>query len=222
VTRWLVLSIVLTLVALAGSFYVYYGRYDELPEHVPVHWDAHGEADKFVPRDDLLPHLLIAPGAMAVFVLLTPVLPWLSPKHFEVDRFRRVFDYVMALVVMLTGYIHFIILWTSFHPNDSTSIKWIIGGICLFFALIGNVLGQTKRNFWMGVRTPWTLASDVVWDRTHRLAAWLFVAAVLLGLIAVLAGVPFYYAVIGIIVAALAPAVYSLVIYKRLEKQGRL
>jgi uncharacterized membrane protein len=221
-TRWLILSIVLTLVAVAGSFYVYYGKQDELPEQVPVHWNAHGAADKFVTREDLLPHLLIVPGAMAVFVLLTLVLPWLSPKQFEVDRFRKVFDYVMALVVVLMAYLHFIILWSSFHPDDTTMLKWFVGGMCLFFVLIGNVLGQTKRNFWVGVRTPWTLASDIVWDRTHRMAAWLFVVAGVVGLATVLMDVPFYYSFIGMLVAALVPVFYSLVIYKRLEKQGRL
>jgi uncharacterized membrane protein len=92
----------------------------------------------------------------------------------------------------------------------------------LFFALLGNVLGKVQRNFYVGVRTPWTLASETVWVQTHRLAAWLFTGAGVLGLVIVLVGVPFYFAFGLILVAALVPVVYSLVLYKRLEKKGLL
>jgi uncharacterized membrane protein len=74
----------------------------------------------------------------------------------------------------------------------------------------------------MGVRTPWTLASDVVWERTHRLAAWLFTGGALVGLVLVLVGLHPLIAFAPFAVAALAPIFYSLVLYKRLEKEGRL
>jgi uncharacterized membrane protein len=119
------------------------------------------------------------------------------------------------------GYLHLIILWGGMHPEESI-IRWLVGGIFLFFALLGNVLGRVRRNFWIGVRTPWTLASEAVWIQTHRLSAWLFAAAGLVGLVAVLAGVPMEVCFFGLIGAALIPAVYSLILYKRLEKQGKL
>jgi uncharacterized membrane protein len=74
----------------------------------------------------------------------------------------------------------------------------------------------------MGVRTPWTLANEEVWEQTHRLAAWLFVASGLFGMLTALVGLPLYLCFAGIMVAALVPVVYSLVLYKRLERQGRV
>jgi uncharacterized membrane protein len=87
--------------------------------------------------------------------------------------------------------------------------------------VIGNVLGKVRRNFWMGVRTPWTLANDTVWAATHRLAARLMVAAGLLGAMAVWLGVPIAICFVLLIAALLVPAVYSLVLYKRLEREGQ-
>ena len=129
----------------------------------------------------MLPYLLIGPGVMALMVGLAFVLPWLSPKPFSIERFRPTYDYVMTLIVMLFAYIQIAILVATV-DEGKFGMKMIIGGIFLFFAALGNVLGKVRRNFWMGVRTPWTLSSKASWTKTHRLAGWLFI---LMGLLAI-------------------------------------
>jgi len=209
------------LVAFGVSGYVYFFQYDSLPERVPTHWDIHGEPDAFSPKEKILPTFLLMPGMMVVLLLLTPLLAWLSPLKFKVDEFRDTYGYVMMLVVGLMGYLHVVILLASM-GHHAYLTRLLFGGIFLFFALLGNVLGKVRRNFWMGVRTPWTLASDHVWIQTHRLAAWLFVGVGLLGFVAVMLGAPLVVCFVAIMVAALVPVVYSLVLYKRLEREGRL
>jgi uncharacterized membrane protein len=219
-TRWLSLSIALTALAVLASLYVWMERAELLPEKVPTHWGFSGEPDRFTPRDDVLPSLLIAPSVMLAVVLLSRVLPWLSPKPFTVEGFRPTYDYLMALLVALFGYIDLALL-LGYTETLANSTRFLVGGIFLFFAAIGNVLGKVRRNFWIGVRTPWTLANETVWNQTHRIAAWLFVGAGLFGFVAVLLGVPLLVCFVGLIVAALAPVVYSLVLYKRLEREGK-
>ena len=90
----------------------------------------------------------------------------------------------------------------------------------LFFALLGNVLGKVRRNFWIGVRTPWTLASERVWIDTHRFSARLFVAIGIAGFLAILAGAPIVTAVALLLASVLVCVVYSLVHSKRLERRG--
>jgi uncharacterized membrane protein len=220
-TRWLYLSIALTVAALAGALYLYFVQYDQLPERIATHWDIHFEPDHWVPKAGVLGHFLVLPGIMAGITLLTLVLPWLSPRSFEVEPFRATYGYVMALVVALMGYLDVVFLWASL-KQGAWMYQLLVGGIFLFFALLGNVLGRVRRNFWMGVRTPWTLASEAVWNQTHRVAAWLFVAGGVAGFVAVLIGVPPLWCFVGLIVVALWPVLYSLLLYKRLEKQGRL
>ncbi len=220
-TRWFYLAIAFTVAAFAISGYVGIVEYDQLPAQVPTHWNIDGEPDGFTPKEKIFPTFLALPLVMVGVLLLTLVLPWLSPVQFKIDEFRDTYGYVMMLVTGLMAYIHAVILLASLWRHELLT-NLLFGGIFLMFALMGNVLGKVRRNFWMGVRTPWTLASDQVWIQTHRLAAWLFVAAGVLGFVAVLAGVPFLVCFIGLMVAALVPVVYSLVLYKRLEREGKL
>jgi uncharacterized membrane protein len=223
-TRWLVPSILLTVAAFAGSLYVYCFQYDRLPDQVPIHWNIHGRPDGFMPKQNVFGVFLLLPCVMAGFVGLTVLLPWLSPKQFDVERFRDVYGYTMMLVQVLFGYIHALVLVGSLrreHPFDL--VRWLVAGIFLILALIGNVLGRLRRNFWMGVRTPWTLASERVWNETHRLSAWLFVGGGVVGFAAVLLGAPLLWCFVAfMVVLAGVPILYSLVRYKRLERQGKL
>jgi uncharacterized membrane protein len=167
---------------------------------------------------------------MLLIVVLTVVLPWISPKQFEVERFRPTWEYVMALVVGLFAFIDVALLVGSWGQKLPLG-RFFVGALMLFFALLGNVLGRVKRNFWMGVRTPWTLASEAVWNQTHRVAGWLWVAGGLIGCVGVLV-LPLVVPVseptvligafVWIMIIALSPAVYSLALYKRLERQGKL
>jgi uncharacterized membrane protein len=222
--RWLGVAIALTALAFALSAYIYFFKYDDLPARVPIHWDMAGQANGWVAKENIFGVLFLLPTAMAGLTLLAFVLPWLSPRSFDVDRFGATYGYVMALVVAVFGYLHVIILWASLtKPVHFDLGKWIIGGIFIFLALIGNVLGRVRRNFWMGVRTPWTLASERVWIETHRLSAWIFVTSGLAGLAALLAGVPLpWIFTTFILVIVVVPIGYSLFLYKRLERQGKL
>ena len=219
--RSMAVAIGLTVAALAACLFIYFFRQDSLAEQIPVHWNAEFEADQWVSRANAIWYFLIFPGVMALIVLLAFVLPWLSPKNFEIDRFRSVFAHIMTLIVALLGFFMTLQLWAAFNDRSMPGHVFL-GGFFLFFALIGNLMGKVQRNFWMGVRTPWTLASETVWIRTHRLAAWLWVAAGIVGFVAVLLQVPFLICFVGVIVAALVPVFYSLILYKRLERQGKL
>ena len=221
-TRWLYASLVVTALALGASVYVSVFLYDRLPEQVPIHWNAAGEADGFVAKEHSFLTFYLIPLAMLGVAGLTLLLPWLSPKHFEIDRFRGTYGYIMFLVTALLGYLHLAVLLGSAWGSPLDVTRLVLGGIFLFLALLGNVLGKVRRNFYVGVRTPWTLASDAVWEATHRLAAWLMVAGGLLGFVALLLGVPFWWCFILLMVFVLIPVPYSLILYKRLQRQGKL
>jgi uncharacterized membrane protein len=166
------------------------------------------------------------PGIAAVMLGFFAILPWLSPKNFEVDTFRDTYLFVMVAVVGLFVYIHAVALYTAWrqvHGAQSPDMsRVLLGGMFLFIVAIGNVMGKVRRNFYIGVRTPWTLASDRVWNDTHRLAAWTMVGGGVAGFLLVVTGQSIVAAFVVVIVPALIPLVYSFVHYKRLERRGEL
>jgi len=219
-SRWLVVMLGAAVVGLGVSLTVWANRAAWLPDEVPYHWGLSGEPQT-MPRDQAFWTLMIMPLVTLGFTGLAALLPWLSPRNFSVEPFRATFGYAMALLALLFLYLHGVIVaaqvgWVEDLP------RWLVGGILAAMALLGNVLGKVRRNFWLGVRTPWTLANDQVWTKTHRLAAWLFVGGCLLGLILLLAGLHPLIAISPFAVAAIVPVFYSLWLYKRLEREGRL
>jgi len=97
----------------------------------------------------------------------------------------------------------------------------VLGGICMLFAVMGNVMGKVRRNFFIGIKTPWTLASERVWNATHRFAAKTFVAGGLLGLAFTTIGLR-RWPIFALLAGALAPTIYSLVQYKQMQQRGEL
>ncbi len=220
---WLMVSIALTVVVLASSLYVYANRTEWLPEKVPTHWNGEFKVDKYTSRDDMLVPLLLMPGVMVLMMVLAVVLPWLSPEKFKVEPFRATWDYIMALIEILFAYIQ-VVLLTAYREQMPASDfpRWLLAGMLIIMAMLGNRLGKVQRNFWMGVRTPWTLASETVWIRTHRLAAWTFTGGALIALAMLLIGINWLWAMSVFGVAAVFPVFYSLWLYKRLERAGQL
>jgi uncharacterized membrane protein len=206
------------LAVLAGTVVAY----PSLPSVVPIHWDAHGHVNGWGPRWSLF---LYGPGLMLFMVLMFSALPWLSPRKFEVDSFRATYLYIMIMVVAMMAYCNLLILMSALGSLGGIVLdvsRAVEGGVCLLVALMGNVMGKVRRNFFVGIRTPWTIANEQVWNATHRFAARTFFAGGLLGLLAVIAKAPFWLPLAAILIAALAPVIYSLVFYKQLERQGGL
>ena len=192
--------------------------YPSLPGTVPIHWDAQGHVNGWGPKWSLF---LYGPGMMLLMVLMFSALPWLSPKKFEVDSFRATYLYIMIVIVGMVAYCQILMLVSALGTVIDVS-RAVEGGICLLIALLGNVMGKVRRNFFVGIRTPWTIASEQVWNATHRFAAKTFFAGGLFGLLTVILRAPLWLPVTAILVAALIPAIYSLVFYKQLEHKGEL
>jgi uncharacterized membrane protein len=220
--RWLIVSILITILTALFPLCLYFGRPDLLKDPIPTHTNAAGEVDKWTPRDQILPQWLLMPGVMAGLLGLFVLFPWLSPKGFEIDRFRETFYFLMAVMTLMLAYIQLLFVLGGVQGVQLDLTSWLLGGLSLFFALLGNRLGKVQRNFWMGVRTPWTLASEAVWIQTHRLTAWLWTAGGVMLAVIGFAGLSVWLWIAGILLMAFTPVFYSLWLYKHLEKQGKI
>jgi uncharacterized membrane protein len=188
--------------------------YPQLPNLVPIHWDAHGNS--WGPKWSLF---LYTPALMSGILLMFVALPWLSPKKFKVNSFRQTNLYLMIVIVALLAYSQLLVL-SSGLGWDVNASRALAGGVCLLIALFGNVMGKMQPNFLIGIRTPWTLCSEHVWQATHRFAAKTLVAGGMLALMGVVLNIPLWLSVATILLAMFTPAVYSLIFYKQLKRAG--
>lgn len=208
--RTLLLSLLLVLASVAISIWAY----PELPAQVPTHFDLWGHADGYLPK---LVGIGLWPVLLLILALLIPVLPAISPKGFRLEQSAGVLNQVLlgVMVIELIASV-FVIrgsLGQAAPPVDSTNL--MLGAL---FVVIGNFIGKIRKNFFIGVRTPWTLASDEVWLRTHRFSGWFWViggiALVVLGFVN--ADMTTATTVI-LSILVIVPVAYSFIIYKRIE-----
>lgn len=205
---WTMGLLALASIALSSGFAPY------LPESVPTHWNLHGEADEF---GSPWTALLLFPGVLAGLGVLLHVLPILGPFRRNFEQFAPTYGRV-AVVALLTilGLQAIVLMKSAGLPISIGRSFCIVLG--LLFAALGNWMGKLRRNFYVGIRTPWTLANEAVWERTHRLGGKLFtVQGVLAAVVGLFAPdfVCFLVLVGGALGVALWTVVYSYLCYRQ-------
>jgi uncharacterized membrane protein len=206
-------SNVLSLGFVGGAFAMTAALYGELPERVPTHWNASGAADGFMskPWGPFVPPLVMA----GVYLLLMAV-PSISPRGYRVDKFHRVFEIIQAAVLAFLFFVTALALLAGIGAPVRMD-RAIPAATGLLFIVLGNFMGKMTKNFFVGIRTPWTLASDEVWLRTHRLGGRLFVLAGACLLVSAALGGGQLPLLMAVAVAGGVPVVYSYLVYRRIE-----
>ena len=165
---------------------------------VPVHWNLSGEIDGYASKALAL---LFTPLLTAGLVALLSVVPRLDPRRANLHRSSTAYQVMCSAIVVLMLLIHAgLVLIALGVPLDLTVVIGVGVGALLF--VIGTQLSNTRSNWFMGVRTPWTLESDLSWRKTHRLAARLFMAVGLISAGAAVLGpseVYFWVLMIGLL-----------------------
>jgi uncharacterized membrane protein/pimeloyl-ACP methyl ester carboxylesterase len=208
--RIVIVTGLLSLLSLAAGI----AFYDKLPDPVPTHFDVAGNPNGYTSKPI---GAFILPLILAGLGLVLSVLPKISPRGYAMESFRRVFEIISISILGIVFIIGVAALLQAlgWRPPIDRIVLPAIGAL---FIILGNFMGKLRRNFFVGIRTPWTLASEEVWLRTHRLGGPLFVAAgVILMFGAFLGGGPALIVPV-VVIAAIIPVVYSYVIYRRLDR----
>jgi uncharacterized membrane protein len=209
---YLIVLIVLQLAMIAVSA----GFYPVLPDTVPTHWNIRGEIDD---HGSKWTTLLLPPGLVLLTFGLLVGLPLVGPFRKNFEQFRVTYGRICVTVMAGMVALHVVsLLASSGHSLRIGAAISVVLGVML--TALGNWLGKVRRNFYLGIRTPWTLANDAVWEKTHRLGGKLFVvvgvASVLAGLLAPAEWICFVVLMGGLGVATVWLVLYSLYWYRRL------
>lgn len=208
----------LVLFMLIASYVVGSGLGDET--RLPVHWGIDGDADRFAGKWEAL----LMPAAMVAGVsLLFYFLPNLEPREKGLERSQGLYLWGWAAILLL-GVVIEVITFSAALGWGIPAAHLIFGTVGAVLILIGNQLGKSRSMYLVGIRTPWTLASEEVWVKTHRLGGKLFVAAGAVMVLAALFPIPAELlapvALASVAVAALVPVLYSFILWRREKRTG--
>ncbi len=193
-----------------------------LSARVPTHWGVNGQVDAYGSK---WISLLLFPAIVIAMLLLFLVLPLIGPFRRNFEQFRVTYGRIAITIVAGFIGLQLVVLLNDagHHLRIGASFAVIIG---VMFAVLGNWLSKVRRNFYVGIRTPWTLANEAVWERTHRLGAKVFVAFGLVlaatGLIAPQDWMVFVVLIAGVAFIVLWSLLYSLYWYRRLGQVDEL
>ncbi|MFH1522193.1 MAG: SdpI family protein [Patescibacteria group bacterium] len=162
-----ILPIVLILLAVVVSFYFY----SNFPERVPIHWNIAGQPDNWGSRTMAA---FLFPGIMIGMYFLFLFLPYMDPKKERYQQFRKVYHVFKGILLFFMVAIYFISSLNALGYNISVEL-WVPVLVGMLFIILGNYMGKIKPNWFMGIRTPWTLSSEDVWNKTHRFGGKMFI-----------------------------------------------
>jgi len=142
----------------------------ELPTRMATHWNAAGQPDGTMPKAAALAFL---PAMTAVLLVVFALVPRIDPLRENIAAFRPVYDWFVVVFTAFMAVIHGgVIAFNLGYEFDFTLL--VLAAVAGLFYYVGVLLEHAERNWFVGIRTPWTLSSADVWDRTHRLGSRLF------------------------------------------------
>lgn len=189
---------------------------------IPIHWNAQGTADAFAPRDEAVFYLFMLPAAAAFVSLMLAIAPLIDPFRENLRRSHKAYVAIwaatMILLAALTAGIAMMMTRGADGADSNEFVRFVMAGCGLLFIVIGNYLPKTRKTFFLGIRTPWTLTSDYAWEKTHRLVGPLYILAGLVGIVIAftLPGIWMVIAFVGTVMSVtLFGAVYSWFAWRR-------
>ncbi|NYZ60553.1 SdpI family protein [Candidatus Micrarchaeota archaeon] len=204
--EWLMVMMVLASVLMAGWFY------PQLPEVVASHWNAEGRVDGYMDKGMAT---FMLPGMMLLLAALFFVIPRIDPLKENIEKFRDAYE---EMVIVILAFFLFIYLQTMlWNIGIQISVALTVPfGVGLLFIYLGFLLQKAKRNWFVGIRTPWTMSSDRVWEKTHKVGGKLFKAMGIVMILSIfLGGLAFYVMIAGMLMVVAYLFWYSYVEYEK-------
>ncbi len=205
-----------SLIIIAGliiaSFAVSLYYYPHLPERIASHWNAKGQVDGYMSKEA---GAFIMPVVMVITVAIFLVILRIDPLKKNIDKFKSYFfGFIIAECLLLFGVHWWMMLW---NVGVEISVNRVMPvGIGALYFFIGYIMKNFKRNWFIGIRTPWTLSNEIVWKRTHEISGKLFMGS---GVIAMSGMFWPEYSIWLIIVPVLTVAaisiIYSYVVFRQ-------
>ncbi|MFC1750886.1 SdpI family protein [Pseudomonadota bacterium] len=212
-------SKIFTVSLIASSFLISFYFFPKLPSQIPTHWNFQGNADQYSPKTF---GVLFLPILQVGIYLLFQTLPLIDPKKKNYQLFKTEWIKIQIVILSFFTYMHFITLTAARNQNLNVS-RYVFVGIGLLLVTLGYYLKDVKQNFFIGIRTPWTISNQKVWKNTHIFASK---AYIITGLVTVCTS-PFVlsinpaYIFLALLSGSLSPVLYSYYSYRQITQHNK-
>ena len=205
---------ILKYLLMAAPFLMILAVYNKLPAEVPMHWNIHGEIDRYGSRNELF---LIAGINVFLGVFMSAVAK-IDPKQKNYTKFRETYDWMVIWTLGFMTVLMGVVLTETMEPGTINISKVACIMVGILFIVLGNMMPKVKQNFFTGVKTPWALSSETVWNKTQRLGGK---SMVLGGVLILLSGflsngkAAVFLIILTAILISILPMVMSYIWYKQ-------
>jgi len=169
---------ILPVALIVVAFIVGLLLYPDLPETMPSHWNAQGEVDAWSSKNF---SVFFFPGLTLGIYLLMTFIPLIDPLRKNYIKFRMVYFWFRTIFVVFFISLYFYTLWVGLGSELNINY-FILPAMSALFILIGMFLPKIRKNYFVGIKTPWTIHSEEVWNKTHQFSGKLFVIAGMIAL----------------------------------------
>ncbi|MCY7410583.1 MAG: SdpI family protein [Chitinophagales bacterium] len=191
--------------------------WSQLPDIVPSHWNINGEIDDYSGKE--LP-LLLLPCMNLILYFILFFIPRIDPRKKNYELFNSSYQNIRLIVHIFFIGVHVFVMHAT-KTHEMAGLNFFIAGVGLFFAMLGNYMRTMRSNFFVGIRTPWTLSNEEVWKQTHALGGrvWFYGGLILAVISLFVPDVTATFILIGgIIILAFIPIIYSYLKYKEITR----
>lgn len=196
------------------SFVVGTYFYPQMPEKIAAHWNEQGQVDGYTSK---FWGLFLMPFVSVGLFLLFVLIPKIDPLKANIEKFRKHYDVFVVLVIVFLFYLYLLTIFWNLGIRFSI-IQFLVPALGILFYYCGILIENAKRNWFIGIRTPWTLSNEEVWDKTHKIGGNLFKIA---GVIALL-GIFFQRSAIFFVLAPVILAAVYTIFYSYFEYQREM
>ncbi len=196
--------------------------YPYLPDPLPTHWGLSGAPNGWTPKPF---GAFIMPGMIVLFAILFPVLEYIDPKRAQYDLFRKPWLAIQISLSAFLLYMEGLTFYAALAPTHNDIVgPGVTAGIGILFIILGNLMGKIRQNWFVGLRTPWTLDDPEIWQKSQRLTGWMFVLggiAILIMSLTAGSGTALFIIFVPVILGiTIVPIVYSYVLSARKRKKS--
>lgn len=206
--------IIIALISIIATIFVY----GSLPEEIPRHWNSRGEVNAYWGRMGVF----LTAFLPLVLYLLMRFLPKIDPKKESYKKHKKAYNMTIYATILLMIALHWVTVYASL--GNEVNINLLVNlGVGILFIVIGNYMGQIRHNYFFGIKNPWTLASEEVWNKTHRASRYIFI---ILGLMFIIGAftpgnIAMGLIIGGIVILLIFTTVYPYLLYRKIKNDKK-